>query len=142
YSETKTKLEEDIRKLKESQENEAERLKKDYEEKLARVKESYAASETKLKENAAAQDEKISKLSKEKDEAVLSVGTLADEKARLENDITELQLCAANQYDEGFSFAIEQVKLLFPDLDAGRLGEADAMKQIVDGKLVPYVPPQ
>ncbi|PNX56814.1 hypothetical protein L195_g058390, partial [Trifolium pratense] len=90
----------------------------------------------------AAQDEKLSKLSKEKDEAVLSVGTLADEKARLESDVTELQLYAANQYDEGFSFAIEQVKLLFPDLDAERLGEADAMNQIVDGKLVPYVPPQ
>ncbi|PNX68734.1 hypothetical protein L195_g064116, partial [Trifolium pratense] len=27
-------------------------------------------------------------------------------------------------------------------LDAKRLGEADAMNQIVDGKLVPYVPPQ
>ncbi|CAJ2652020.1 unnamed protein product [Trifolium pratense] len=142
YSETKTKLEEDIRKLKESQENEAERLKKDYEEKLARVKESYAASETKLKENAVAQDEKISKLSKERDAAVFSTGTLGEEKARLENDVTELQLYAASQYDEGFSFAVEQVKLLFPDLDAKRLGEADAMNQIVDGKLVPYVPPQ
>ncbi|PNX54560.1 hypothetical protein L195_g048180, partial [Trifolium pratense] len=31
---------------------------------------------------------------------------------------------------------------LFPDLDAGRLGEADAMNRIVDGKLVPYTPPQ
>ncbi|CAJ2654434.1 unnamed protein product [Trifolium pratense] len=142
YSETKAKLEDDIKKLKEEREGEAERLRKEYEEKLAKIKESYAASETKLKENAAAQDEKLSKLSKEKDEAVLSVGTLADEKVRLENDINELQLCAANQYDEGFAFAIEQVKLLFPDLDAERLGEADAMKQIVDGKLVPYVPPQ
>ncbi|XP_045791284.1 tropomyosin-2-like [Trifolium pratense] len=142
YTETKTKLEADIKKLKEEQEGEAERLRKEYEEKLAKIKESYAASETKLKENAAAQDEKISKLSKERDAAVFSAGTLADEKARLESDVTELQLYAANQYDEGFSFAIEQVKLLFPDLDAKRLGEADAMNQIVDGKLVPYVPPQ
>ncbi|CAJ2638306.1 unnamed protein product [Trifolium pratense] len=142
YSETKTKLEEDIRKLKESQEGEAERLRKEYEEKLAKIKESYAASETKLKENAAAQDEKISKLSKERDAAVFSAGTLGEEKARLESDVTELQLYAASQYDEGFSFAIEQVKLLFPDLDAKRLGEADAMNQIVDGRLVPYVPPQ
>ncbi|XP_045791856.1 intracellular protein transport protein USO1-like [Trifolium pratense] len=142
YSETKAKLENDIKKLKEEREGETERLKKEYEEKLSKVKESYAASEAKLKENSAAQDEKLSKLSKEKNEAVLSIGTLADEKARLENDINELQLCAANQYDEGFAFAIEQVKLLFPDLDAERLGEADAMKQIVDGKLVPYVPPQ
>ncbi|CAJ2634804.1 unnamed protein product [Trifolium pratense] len=142
YSETKAKLEDDIKKLKEEREGETERLKKEYEEKLSKVKESYAASESKLKENAAAQAEKLSKLSKEKDEAVQSIGTLADEKVRLESDVTELQLYAANQYDEGFSFAIEQVKLLFPDLDAKRLGEADAMNQIVDGKLVPYVPPQ
>ncbi|PNX60648.1 hypothetical protein L195_g052038, partial [Trifolium pratense] len=141
YSETKAKLEEDIQKLKKEQESEAERLKKDYEEKLAKVKESYAASEAKLKENAAAQAEKLSKLSKERDAAVFSAGTLGEEKTRLENDVTELQLYAAGQYDEGFSFAIEQVKLLFPDLDAKRLGEADAMNQIVDGKLVPYVPP-
>ncbi|PNX57828.1 hypothetical protein L195_g050602 [Trifolium pratense] len=141
YSETKTKLEEDIQKLKEGQESEAERLRKEYEDKLAKVKESYAASETKLKENAAAQDEKISKLVTERDEAVLSAGTLGEEKARLETDVTELQLYAATQYDEGFSFALEQIKLLFPDLDAERLGEADAMNQIVDGKLVPYIPP-
>ncbi|PNX55503.1 hypothetical protein L195_g049132 [Trifolium pratense] len=142
YSETNARLEEDIQKLKKDQEGEVERLKKEYEEKLAKVKVGYAASETKLKENAAAQDEKISKFSKERDEAVLSAGTLSDEKARLENDVTELQLYAANQYDEGFSFAIEQVKLLFPDLDVGRLGEADVMNQIIDGKLVPYIPPE
>ncbi|CAJ2665140.1 unnamed protein product [Trifolium pratense] len=141
YSETKTKLEEDIRKLKESQEGEAERLKKEYEDKLAKVKEGYAASETKLKENAAAQDEMISKLSKEKDAAVFSVGTLGEEKERLETDVKELQLYAANQYEEGFAYALEQVKLLFPDLDAKRLAETDAMNQIIDGKLVPYVPP-
>ncbi|CAJ2653460.1 unnamed protein product [Trifolium pratense] len=141
YSETKTKLEEDIRKLKESQEGEAERLKKEYEDKLAKVKEGYAASETKLKENAAAQDEMISKLSKEKDAAVFSVGTLGEEKERLETDVKELQLYAANQYEEGFAYALEQVKLLFSDLDAKRLAEIDAMNQIIDGKLVPYVPP-
>ncbi|CAJ2679406.1 unnamed protein product [Trifolium pratense] len=141
YSETKTKLEEDIRKLKESQEGEAEKLKKEYEDKLAKVKESYAASETMLKENAAAQDEMISKLSKEKDAAVFSVGTLGEEKERLETDVNGLQLYAANQYEEGFAYALEQVKLLFPDLDAKRLSDADAMNQIIDGKLVPYVPP-
>ncbi|PNX59025.1 hypothetical protein L195_g059480 [Trifolium pratense] len=141
YSETKAKLEDDIKKLKEEQEGEAERLKKEYEDKLAKVKESYAASETKLKENAAAQDEVISKLSKEKDAAVFSVGTLGEEKERLETDVRELQLYAANQYEEGFAYALEQVKLLFPDLDAPRLAEADAMNQIIEGKLVPYVPP-
>ncbi|MCI82635.1 hypothetical protein A2U01_0103909, partial [Trifolium medium] len=61
YSETKAKLEKEIRDLKESQKSEAERLKKEYEEKLKKefdeklekVKESYAAMEKKLKENTA-----------------------------------------------------------------------------------------
>ncbi|PNX62515.1 hypothetical protein L195_g053023 [Trifolium pratense] len=120
---------------------EAKRKVKTVDDHLADIEKSYAASETKLKENAAAQDEKISKLVTERDEAVLSAGTLGEEKARLETDVTELQLYAATQYDEGFSFALEQIKLLFSDLDAERLGEADAMNRIVDGKLVPYIPP-
>ncbi|MCI81292.1 hypothetical protein A2U01_0102565, partial [Trifolium medium] len=45
------------------------------------------------------------------------------------------------QYDEVFLFALDQVKVLFPDLDEQRLAEADAMKNIEDGKLVAYVPP-
>ncbi|PNY11300.1 hypothetical protein L195_g007904, partial [Trifolium pratense] len=86
--------------------------------------------------------EQISKLLKEKDEAVSAVGTLGEEKTRLENDVNDLQLYVATQYDEGFSYALEQVKMIFPDLDAGHLSEADAMNRIVDGKLVPYTPPQ
>ncbi|MCI94597.1 hypothetical protein A2U01_0115895, partial [Trifolium medium] len=46
------------------------------------------------------------------------------------------------QYEDGFNFALEQVRLVFPDLDDARLGEVDAMNQIVDGKLVPYTPPE
>jgi hypothetical protein len=44
------------------------------------------------------------------------------------------------QYDEGFQFALEQVKILFPDLDPDILGKADAMSTIEGGKLVPHAP--
>jgi hypothetical protein len=44
------------------------------------------------------------------------------------------------QYDEVFSYAVEQVKVLFPDIDQARLGEADAMLKIDGGKLVPFAP--
>jgi hypothetical protein len=30
--------------------------------------------------------------------------------------------------------------VLFPDIDLERLGEADALMRIVDGKLVPFAP--
>jgi hypothetical protein len=32
------------------------------------------------------------------------------------------------------------VKVLFPAIDQQRLGEADALMKIVDGKLIPYAP--
>jgi hypothetical protein len=44
------------------------------------------------------------------------------------------------QYDEGLKYALEQVKVLFSDIDHGRLGEADAMLRIDGNRLVPYAP--
>ncbi|MCI69958.1 hypothetical protein A2U01_0091221, partial [Trifolium medium] len=38
------------------------------------------------------------------------------------------------KYDSGFQFAIEQLKIVFPDLDEARLGDLDALSRIVDGK--------
>ncbi|MCI89424.1 hypothetical protein A2U01_0110713, partial [Trifolium medium] len=40
----------------------------------------------------------------------------------------------------GFQFALEQLKIAFPDLDESKLSELDALNRIVDGKLVPFVP--
>ncbi|MCH80223.1 hypothetical protein A2U01_0000988 [Trifolium medium] len=114
YTATKDKLSKEIEGLKASHKSEVEKLKKEYDDKLDKVKESYVVVEKKLKEDAASQGELISKLTKEKDEA----------------------------YEEGFRYALEQVKLIFPDLDEKRLGEADALNQIVDGKLVPFTLPE
>jgi hypothetical protein len=44
------------------------------------------------------------------------------------------------QYDEGFAYALDQVKVLFPDIDRDLLGKADAMLKIEGDKLVPYAP--
>ncbi|MCI31357.1 hypothetical protein A2U01_0052569, partial [Trifolium medium] len=41
---------------------------------------------------------------------------LAEEKAAIEEDINGLQTAVASQYEEGFLFALEQMKVLFPDL--------------------------
>ncbi|MCI52913.1 hypothetical protein A2U01_0074159, partial [Trifolium medium] len=42
----------------------------------------------------------------------------------------------------GFQYALEQMKVLFPDIDEERLAEADTLKKIKDGKLVPYSFPE
>ncbi|MCI29800.1 hypothetical protein A2U01_0051009, partial [Trifolium medium] len=92
-------------------------------------------------EDAKTQGELVSKLTKERDEAITNSETLTQEKAALEEDVNVLQGSVAVQYEEGFQFALEQMRVLFPDLDEKRLGEADALKKIEDGKLVSYVPP-
>jgi hypothetical protein len=51
-----------------------------------------------------------------------------------------LEEAVGAQYDVGYSYALDQVKVLFPDIDQARLGEADALMKIVDGKLVAYAP--
>ncbi|MCI87871.1 hypothetical protein A2U01_0109156, partial [Trifolium medium] len=39
-----------------------------------------------------------------------------------------------------FQFALEQMRIVFPEIDAAKLGEMDSTHTIVDGKLVPYTP--
>ncbi|MCI41697.1 hypothetical protein A2U01_0062931, partial [Trifolium medium] len=80
-------------------------------------------------------------LTQERDAAVATSGELAREKAALEEEVEGLKKSVAIQYDEGFQFSLDQVKVLFPDIDKERLGEANAMKSIKGDKLVDYVPP-
>ncbi|MCI77199.1 hypothetical protein A2U01_0098469, partial [Trifolium medium] len=75
-------------------------------------------------------------LTQERDTAVATSSELAGEKAALKEEVEELKKSVALQYDEGFQFALDQVKVLFPNIDKERLGEADAMKRIEGDKLV------
>ncbi|MCI87000.1 hypothetical protein A2U01_0108281, partial [Trifolium medium] len=50
---------------------------------------------------------------------------MTQEKAAIEEDVNALHGSVAVQYEEGFQFALEQMRVLFPDLDEQRLGEAD-----------------
>ncbi|GAU39169.1 hypothetical protein TSUD_147910 [Trifolium subterraneum] len=69
-----------------------------------------------------------------KEEASQKVDTLTAKVDALEMDV-------ASQYDDGFRFSQDQVKVAFPDVDAVKLGELDSVNQIVDGKIVAYVRP-
>ncbi|MCI44113.1 hypothetical protein A2U01_0065352, partial [Trifolium medium] len=111
---TKEKLIKEIEALKASQKVEIEKLQKDHDGKLDKEKDSYAAFEKKLKENAASQAELISKLTKERDDVVSGLETLGQEKTRLENDVGALQASMAAQYEDGFRYALEQVRIIFP----------------------------
>ncbi|MCH97723.1 hypothetical protein A2U01_0018719, partial [Trifolium medium] len=141
YTATKDKLGKEIEDLKASHQSEISKLHKEHVDKLDQVKENYAAEVKKLEEDATARGELVFKLTKERDDAVSSLELLKQEKAGLEGYVNTLQESIALQYEDGFRYALEQVKVLFPDIDGERLGEADALNKIEDGKLVPYVPP-
>ncbi|MCI86733.1 hypothetical protein A2U01_0108014, partial [Trifolium medium] len=68
----------------------------------------------KITADVKAQDDLISCLTKEKNEAVSDLEVLKDEKASLEEDVKSLQDFVAAQYEEGFQYALEQVKVIFP----------------------------
>ncbi|MCI97041.1 hypothetical protein A2U01_0118341, partial [Trifolium medium] len=65
-------------------------------------------------------------LTRERDDAITISSCLAKEKTTLEKEIEGLQVAIDASLDEGFSFALDQLRVLFPDLDEQRLSEADA----------------
>ncbi|MCI04818.1 hypothetical protein A2U01_0025866, partial [Trifolium medium] len=73
-------------------------------------------------------------------EAVSQRDALSKDNAALDELVEGLQTEVGARYDAGFQFALEQLKIVFPDLDEAKLGELDALNKIVDGKLVPFAP--
>jgi hypothetical protein len=92
--------------------------------------------------NLNSKDERIKALTRENETALAELKSLKEEKAKWGSQKEALEIQAGEQYDDGFSFALEQVKILFPDLDPALLSQANAMALIEDGKLVPYIPAQ
>jgi hypothetical protein len=58
----------------------------------------------------------------------------------LEEENDELKENMASKYVAGFQAAIEQVRVLFPEIDIDVLAQADFLKKIEDGKLVSRLP--
>jgi hypothetical protein len=51
-----------------------------------------------------------------------------------------LEVTIGEQFEEGFQLALDQMKVLFSDIDKDLLGKADAMLVIDGGKLVSPAP--
>ncbi|MCI47935.1 hypothetical protein A2U01_0069177, partial [Trifolium medium] len=95
---------------------------------------------THLRAQVATHKDQLASSLKDKEDAVSQRDALSGEKAALEELVEGLQIEVRARYDSGFQFALEQVKIAFPDLDESKLGELDALNKIVDGKLVPFAP--
>jgi hypothetical protein len=68
------------------------------------------------------------------------LATLTREKETWESEKEGMEETIGAQYDEGFTYALDLVKVLFPDIDQDLLGKADTMLKIEGDKLVPYAP--
>ncbi|GAU36113.1 hypothetical protein TSUD_277250 [Trifolium subterraneum] len=127
FTAAKSKFEEDLAAMKAEQEEKVKAAVKAKEDEVVALKEKVKTLEGELTEEKA-------KAKTQKQEASLNMVALT---ARIE----KLEIEGANQFDEGFRFALDQVKVAFPDVDAVKLGKLDSVNQIVEGKIVPYVPP-
>jgi hypothetical protein len=63
-----------------------------------------------------------------------------EEEVELEENNAALKDALGEKYAEGFSAALEQARVLFPDLDEATLGQADILKVVDGDKLVSRVP--
>jgi hypothetical protein len=122
-----------VKALKEKNEEEVAKLIKKHREELAKAKKDHeSVVETK--------DERIKALAKDNEAALSELAILRQEKAKWESEKDGLEATIGEQYEEGFQLALDQVKVLFPDIDKDLLGKADAMLVIDGGKLVSPAP--
>ncbi|WJX33912.1 hypothetical protein P8452_22076 [Trifolium repens] len=139
----KERCEGDLKTLKEKHAEEVANLTKKYEGELAaakRDKESLFKTMNTVQAGMNAKDERLKALAQENETALAELETLKQEKVKWGSEKDNLEVMIGEQYDEGFQFALDQVKILFPDLDPDILGKTDAMSTIEGDKLIPHDP--
>ncbi|KAK2401827.1 hypothetical protein QL285_051389 [Trifolium repens] len=139
----KEKCEGDMKTLREKNAEEISSLIKKHEEELANAKrdrESAIKTMNTVQGSLNAKDERIKALTKDNEAALAELAVLKQEKAKWGSEKDNLEAAIGEQYEEGFQFALEQVKVLFPGIDQDVLGKADAMLVIEGDKLVPNAP--
>jgi chromosome segregation ATPase len=87
----------------------------------------------KIWKDANGQDDEMSKLH-------AAVERLDGDLKDLEAENDELKEDMASKFVAGFQAAMEQVRVLFPDIDGDVLAQADFLKKVEDGKLVSRLP--
>jgi flagellar biosynthesis GTPase FlhF len=139
----KEKCEGDLKTLREKNAEEIANLTKKHEEELAnakRDKESAIKTMNVVQGSVNAKDEQIKALTKDNEVALAELASLRQEKANWGSQKDNLEAAIGEQYEEGFRFALEQVKILFPGIDPDVLSKANAMMIIEGDKLVPHAP--
>ncbi|GAU22943.1 hypothetical protein TSUD_326710 [Trifolium subterraneum] len=148
YDEEKARMKKEVDALKKAKEDDANKLKKDKEDSLAELKTKHDGVVESLKKKQAediaslrgvnmdlvrSRNDYIVALCQSTCDAVLVSEDLKD----LEDENSALREEMADKYVEGFAFAVEQMKVVFPNVNPTLLAELDFMKKIEGGRLVP-----
>jgi hypothetical protein len=140
---TKEKLEGEHKSLKEGCEEEFNKLVSAHKEQLAtaeRDRESAMKTVKVLNASLDAKDLRIKTLAKDNEAALSKLASLQRDNDKLTSEKETMEENLGLQFEEGVKYALDQVKVLFPDIDHARLEEAYAMLMIEGDKLIPYAP--
>jgi hypothetical protein len=117
-----------------------------YEDRLRALKEVYAKDRAESEKRLLGLEKDMRNSTKVRNGLIVALTMAEDdtsgfeEEVELEENNAALKDALGEKYAEGFSAALEQARVLFPDLDEATLGQADILKVVDGDKLVSRVP--
>ncbi|GAU44908.1 hypothetical protein TSUD_25710 [Trifolium subterraneum] len=110
---------------------------------IAELRKKHADEKASLRTKAAILEAEVTTLEVLRNNLIVSLTQSRKDISELEEDVDELEetntalkQSMVDKYVDGFWSSIEQVKILFPELDPDVLAQVDVMKRIKDGKLI------
>jgi hypothetical protein len=117
------------------------------ESQIEALKKVYAQDRLTLEGKLRASERDGRNLVKGRNTLIVALAMAEDDAAGFEDEVVELEEsnnalkdAMGEKYAEGFVAALDQVNVLFPDLDEAVLSQVDLLKFVEDGKLVSHIP--
>jgi hypothetical protein len=117
------------------------------ESQIEALKKVYAQDRLTLEGKLRASERDGRNLVKGRNALIVALAMAEDDAAGFEDEVVELEEsnnalkdAMGEKYAEGFAAALDQVNVLFPDLDEAVLSQVDLLKFVEDGKLVSRIP--
>jgi hypothetical protein len=136
-----------VEELVESHRSTLEKARAASEERLQALKEVYAKDRAEKEKKLLALEKDLRNSAKVRNGLIVALAMAEDDASGFEEEVVELEESNAalkdalgEKYAEGFSAALEQIKVLFSGLDEATFNQADIMKVIDGDKLVSRVP--
>jgi hypothetical protein len=136
-----------VEELMESHRSALEKARAASEGRLQALKDVYAKDRAEREKKLLTLEKDLRNSTKLRNGLIVSLAMAEDDASGFEEEVVELEESNAalkdalgEKYAEGFTAALEQIKVLFPGLDEATFNRADMMKVIEDGELVTRVP--